>query len=116
MERIKKGDWVICIDISGPASLNHAGKLLRLHKEYLVENTLNCTCGFLMLDVGLNSPNCNYVRCNNCGCKIPANGVYWCKSTRFTKKKKMEASNQKENINIILKPKEILKEQELIAN
>jgi len=45
MENIKKGDWVICVDVSGN-ELAHSGQYLRLHKEYFVEQTVNCICGF----------------------------------------------------------------------
>jgi len=67
-----------------------------------------------MLDVGLNSPNNKFVICNKCKTPIIANGIRWCRATRFIKKKSSQFTNQKENINIILKPKELLKE--LIAN
>lgn len=71
------GNRVICIDASGKSSSLTKGR------EYIIHDLSRCSCGELMIDIGLSSPR--GVKCY-CGCIVSVKGdIDWCRVKRFRK-------------------------------
>jgi hypothetical protein len=81
----EKGDIAICIKVGDINSLPGPNPPLRLNGEYIVQNVNDCVCGSIKLDVGISTGDVN---CSQCGCgRVTLNEpIWWCSSTRFTKK------------------------------
>lgn len=79
----KVGDIAICIDVSGHPILRKPP--LILYQEYTVLGIKECSCGMILLDVGLHMDSGDVI-CN-CGDVVSdKDGPWWIRSTRFTKR------------------------------
>jgi hypothetical protein len=85
----KAGDIAICIRTDNYSKANDKGQPppLRLNAEYVVQSVYECTCGNVLLDVGLlirDGVRC--ISCGNCQKTTPDSDIHWAGSRRFIKK------------------------------
>ncbi len=81
----KKGDKALCINNGDITPNDGKNPPLRLNVEYIVQDVCTCSCGCLVLDVGLGGTSMRTM-CS-CGNKYPDPEVHWADANRFVKRR-----------------------------
>lgn len=76
------GDKVLCLTdhSTNPGNIQ---QYIFKGNYYIVRAMKTCSCGLVIVDIGMNLTNNEYTSCD-CGNKL-RDGIWWFKNTRFTK-------------------------------
>lgn len=85
----KIGDIAICVNDKTLDKRPGVNPPLRLNAEYIIQGVKICPCGHVTLDIGISGRPSDY-RCSKCSREVLNEPIWWCASSRFTKKKSKE--------------------------